>query len=87
MSIGIMGSKILFVLLDRGPRRSSNNERERANTRVCTVSSITLKYFEETEETTITHNNVRHCRVIFFPFVRKPFSKHQYIKTVWCFDI
>ena len=80
MPIGIMGSKSL-ALLDRGSRRFSNKERERMNTCLCCFLSprwITSRFTQVSVKTTITHNNFRHCRVSFSPFVRQPFSKQLY---------
>ena len=79
--IGIMNSNSLD-LLDWGSRRFSNKERERTNTSVFVLfPSTTLKHLEvhsSNRRTTITHNNFRHCRVSFSPFVRQPFSKQLY---------
>ena len=77
MPIGIMGSKSLG-LLDWGSRQFSNKEREKTNTCLCCFLLQhwnTLTFTQATVETTITHNNFRHCRVSFSPFVRQPFSK------------
>ena len=80
MSIGIMGSKSL-ALLDWDLRRFSNKERERTITCLCCFLPPlwnTLRFSQATVKTTITHNNFRHGRVSFSPFVRQPFSKQLY---------
>ena len=80
-SIGIMGSKSL-VLLDWGTRWFSNKKREKKESaRFCRFLPPrwnTSSFNQATVEITITHNNFRHCRVSFSPFVRQPFSKQLY---------
>ena len=41
----------------------------------------TLRFTQATVKTTITHNNVRHCRVSFSPFVRQPFTNSWFQRT------
>ena len=80
MPIGIVGSKSL-ALLYWGSRRFSNKGREKTNTCLCCFlppRSNTLRFTQATVKTTITHNNFRHYRVSFSPFVRQPFSKQLY---------
>ena len=60
------------------------------NTRVCSVSFYTLRYIDLqsfNRKTTITHNNFRHCRVMFSLFVTQPFSKKLYILTAQAWSI
>ena len=80
MPIGIMGSKSL-ALLDCSSRWFSNKERERTNMCLCCFLPLrwnTLRFTQATVKTTNTHNNFRHSRVSFSPFVRQPFSKQLY---------
>ena len=83
MPIGIMGSESL-ALLDWVSTRFSNKGRERTNTCLCCFLSprwSTLRFTQASVKTTITHNNFRHCRVSFSPFVRQPFSKQLYTRV------
>ena len=42
----------------------------------------TVRFAQATIKITITHNNFRHCRVSFSPFVRQPFSKQLYTQFI-----
>ena len=89
MPIGIMGSKSL-ALLDCSSRWFSNKERERTNMCLCCFLPLrwnTLRFTQATVKTTNTHNNFRHSRVSFSPFVRQPFSKQLYTLTCKLFTV
>ena len=73
--------RVWFWLIEVQGDSATRNEKERIHVFVLFLST-TLKHLQvhsSTVKTTTTHNNLRHCRVSFSPFVRQPFSKQLYI--------
>ena len=80
--IGIVGAKSLVFSRVRFKVIQQQGTRKNEYTCLCCFFPPrwnTLWFIEATVKTTITHNNLRHCRVSFSPFVRQPFSKQLYI--------
>ena len=69
MPIGIMGNKSCLTF------KAIQQQRRRKNEYMCLCCFLpprwnTVRFAQATIKTTITHNNFRHCRVNFTPFVR-----------------
>ena len=64
----------------------SATRKEKVRIRVCAVSfhhAVTpWRSLKAAVKTAITHNDFRHCRVSFSPFVKQPFSKQLYTDSV-----
>ena len=79
MPIGIMGSKSFSWLRFKVIQQQGKRNNEYAYL-CCFLPPRwnTWRFTQAPVKSTITHNNFRHCRVSFSPFVRQRFSKQLY---------